>query len=63
MEAALSHLRQQHVEFNEEDIARLSLLSHKHVNMLGQYSFLLDETIGQGELRPLNMKEIEDEDA
>lgn len=37
MQAALDHLRQQGEDVKEEDEARLSPLSHKHVNMLGHY--------------------------
>ena len=47
MQAALDHLRQQGEGENakEEDEARLSPLSHKHVNMLGHYSFTLAEQV------------------
>ena len=63
MESALKHLQQQNIEFNEEDIGRLSPLVHKHINMLGHYSFSLSNSIGQGELRSLNTLEIETNDA
>lgn len=53
MQAALDHLRQQGEEVLEDDEARLSPLSHKHVNMLGHYSFTLAEQVMQGQLRPL----------
>jgi hypothetical protein len=36
-----------------DDVARLSLLLHKHVNMLGHYDFSLPEDIAVGEMRPL----------
>ena len=36
-----------------EDVARLSPLGHKHVNMLGHYAFSLPEAVARGELRPL----------
>lgn len=35
MQASLGHLREQDTEIKEEDEARLSPLSYKHVNMLG----------------------------
>jgi hypothetical protein len=38
-----------------EDRARLSPLQHKHINVLGRYSFALADPIAQGELRPLNL--------
>ncbi|MCD4830844.1 MAG: DUF4158 domain-containing protein [Anaerohalosphaeraceae bacterium] len=47
----------------EEDAARLSPLSYKHVNMLGHYSFFLADFITQGKLRSLNKPEIEYKDA
>lgn len=54
MQAALDHLSQQQFEIKEEDEARLSPLLYKHINVLGQYSFLLAESILKGELRPLS---------
>ncbi len=59
MEAALNHLRKQCVEFNEKDASRLSPLLHKHINVLGHYSFTLADLITQGKLRPLNASETE----
>ena len=53
MQAALDHLRQQGEEVKAKDEARLSPLSHKHVNMLGHYSFTLAEQVTNGQLRPL----------
>lgn len=53
MQASLDHLRQQAVEIKEEDETRLSPLGHKHVNMLGHYSFTLAEQVMKGQLRPL----------
>jgi TnpA family transposase len=52
-QAALDHLRDQGVTVREEDEARLSPLSHQHVNMLGQYSFTLSDHVTKGQLRPL----------
>lgn len=53
MDAAISHLRHQGYELKSEDIARLSPLGYKHINMLGRYQFALAEPLRQGELRPL----------
>lgn len=53
MQASLDHLKQQGEDVKEEDKARLSPLSHKHVNILGHYSFTLTEQILNGQLRPL----------
>ena len=53
MDAAVSKLRSELQELKLEDIARLSPLGYKHVNMLGRYYFGLAEPILRGELRPL----------
>ncbi|VVP31155.1 hypothetical protein PS880_04346 [Pseudomonas fluorescens] len=53
MQAALGQLKQQGEEALASDEARLSPLSHKHVNMLGHYSFTLAEQVSRGQLRPL----------
>ncbi len=54
MQKALDHKRQQSMEIREEDEARLSPLVRSHINVLGHYSFVLDEHIMKGQLRPLN---------
>jgi len=42
--------------------ARLSLLGHEHINMLGRYAFTLPEPVARGELRPLrNPNQASDE--
>ncbi len=61
MQAALDHLRQQGEEVLENDEARLSPLGHRHVNMLGHYSFTLAEQVMLGELRPLKQPSEPDE--
>ena len=53
MDAALSQLRAEGYEVRPEDVARLSPLGFKHVNMLGRYAFTLPDTVARGELRPL----------
>ncbi len=63
MDAALSRSRQQGIEIKDADVARLSPLLHKHINMLGHYSFTLAEFIRAGVLRPLNASELEHERA
>ena len=54
MQASLDHLNRQPFCIMEEDKARLSPLSYAHINVLGQYSFILAENVIKGELRPLN---------
>jgi len=53
MDAALDQLRAEGHEVLAEDVARLSPLSFKHINMLGRYAFTLPDTVARGELRPL----------
>lgn len=53
MEAALDQLRQDGFPVRDEDVARLSPLSHDHINMHGRYSFAVPEAVARGELRPL----------
>ena len=63
MDAALDELRQEGFDVRDEDVARLSPLSHGHLNVLGRYAFTLPETVARGELRPLRRPgEISDED-
>lgn len=53
MDVAVRELRAEGYEVRTEDVARLSPLGHKHVNMLGRYAFTLPEAVARGELRPL----------
>ena len=53
MQSALDHL-QGSIEIKEEDVARLSPLGYRHLNVLGHYSFLLSESVTKEHLRPLN---------
>jgi len=53
MEAALEQLRAEGFAVKDDDVARLSPLLHEHINMLGRYSFLVPESVANGELRPL----------
>lgn len=54
IEAVLSQLRREGYPVLEEDVARLSPLIHKHINMLGRYSFIMSDAVARGELRPLH---------
>jgi hypothetical protein len=36
-----------------DEVARLSPLGFKHINMLGRYAIILPDTVAKGELRPL----------
>jgi hypothetical protein len=60
MDAALDQLR---AEGFDEDVARLSPLSHEHINMLGRYAFTLPEPVARGELRPLRSPAALSDDA
>ncbi len=53
MDAALDRLRAEGFDVRAEDVARLSPLGFKHINMLGRYAFTLPDTVARGELRPL----------
>jgi TnpA family transposase len=57
MQAALKHLQSEGVESQPEDRARLSPLQHRHLNVLGRYSFALADPVTSGKLRPLNIEE------
>ena len=53
MDAALSQLREEGFPVHAEDVSRLSPFGHKHINLLGRYSFAVPEAVIRGELRPL----------
>ena len=38
---------------NDADVTRLSPLGHKHINMMGRYSFSMPESVAGDELRAL----------
>ncbi|NOR24045.1 MAG: Tn3 family transposase [Desulforhopalus sp.] len=59
MQDALHHLRQNGLPILDDDVVGLSPLRHKHMNVLGHYSFTLADTILAGEHRPLNQLETE----
>ena len=54
---ALNQLKAEGLPVKTNDVARLSPLQHKHINVLGRYSFALAEPIANGKLRPLNSPE------
>ena len=54
MQASLELIENQGDEISPEDIAKISPLRHEHINMLGHYSFTLDDQVDRGILRPLN---------
>jgi len=58
IESALDKLRSEGIEILPEDVARLSPLQYKHINMLGKYAFILSETIKRGKLRSLHKPEF-----
>lgn len=53
MNAVLTQLRKEGYPVLDEDVARLSPFGHKHINMLGRYSFAVHDSVARGELRPL----------
>ena len=53
MDAALNQLVLEGYDVRPEDVARLSPLGFKHINMLGRYAFTLPDFVARGELRPL----------
>lgn len=53
MDAVLAQLRKEGYPVLDEDVARLSPFGHGHINMLGRYSFAVDDSVARGELRPL----------
>ena len=53
----LNHLRADGLQIQPDDVARLSPLQHRHINVLGRYSFALADPITKGQLRPLHFDE------
>ena len=49
----VERLRAEGVDVRPEDVARLSPLTHEHINILGRYAFSLPEPVANGQLRPL----------
>ena len=53
MDAVLRRLREEGYPVHKEDVARLAPTIHRHINMMGRYSFVIHESVARGELRPL----------
>jgi hypothetical protein len=53
LDEAVRRLRPGGEEVADEDLARVSPLSHAHVNELGCYALELDESVTAGDPRPL----------
>jgi hypothetical protein len=53
LDTALAYLQAVGVEVQPEDVARLTPLGYKHINVLGRYAYTLAEPIAHGQLRPL----------
>jgi hypothetical protein len=57
IESALQVLRNRGHTIDNDDISRLSPLGHKHINIVGRYSFVLPEEVKDGQLRTLTYEE------
>jgi TnpA family transposase len=53
IDAALNQLRAEGHVILDEDVARVSPLGFRHINMLGRYAFTIPDMVARGELRPL----------
>ena len=63
LDQSVRRLREEGAKVRDEDLARVSPLSRAHVNVLGRYSFDLDESLAGGGMRPLrNPSEIEEDE-
>ena len=56
MDASLNQLTSEGYEVRPEDVARLSPLGLKHINMLGRYAFTLPDFVARGELRRADLQ-------
>jgi TnpA family transposase len=61
MDAVLKQLQKEGYSVRDEDKARLAPTIHKHLNVMGRYSFDVPESVARGELRPL--RDPSDDDA
>lgn len=61
IDAAVAQLKAEGHEIRDEDIARLSPLKHRNLNLLGRYSFTAS-TPAAGALRPLRDPEASELD-
>jgi hypothetical protein len=53
LDESVRRVREDGYEVAEADLARVSPLMREHVRVLGRYHFILDESVVQGGLRPL----------
>ncbi len=53
IDAALDQLRAEDHVILDEDVARLSPLGSRHIDMLGRYALTIPDMVARGELRPL----------
>ncbi|MDX1328392.1 MAG: Tn3 family transposase, partial [Arenibacter sp.] len=53
MQKSVESLETKSIKLQEADLERLSPLLFKHINMLGHYSFEIEEKFLKGNLRPL----------
>lgn len=54
IQKAIDLLKEKGETVNDEDVAMLSPLISKHINILGKYSFVLPKAVRDGKLRELN---------
>ncbi len=59
MQTVLDQLEAEDQASDPADVARISPLTHKHINFLGRHAFTLPENIAAGELRPLRQANSE----
>jgi hypothetical protein len=63
MDAAVAQVRVEGHEIRDEDIARLSPLKHRNLNVLGRYSFTASQPIdGLRPLRDPDTVNLDDDD-
>jgi hypothetical protein len=55
IEAAMKQLKARGAMINDNDVARLSPLVYRHINVLGRYTFSLAKQVADGGLQPLNL--------
>ena len=53
IQAAVARLEAEGHRVDPADLARVSPLLHRHINVLGRYSFTLPKAVANGDLRPL----------
>ncbi|MEI6628301.1 MAG: Tn3 family transposase, partial [Alphaproteobacteria bacterium] len=58
LQEAICFLKGTGIEVKDEDLARLSPLLHRHINMLGRYHFELPPELLQGQMRSLRFEKF-----